>query len=277
MAVKSGDKSAKKKNYERRRDVLMKKIGRQEDEILLGMEIMDSLDYTMPVRKLLYDAQEYQRQVRRVVQSNRENAKNICKKKGTGEKYWTNSGEFLYGFCKNDKITPLITVALYCGTDDYDGCNDLKDVLKLGKINTEYRRWISGYSTNIIILQQLEEENFRTGLRELIGVMKRCSDKDALLKYYEENKERFAMLDEPAIETISIMLGNRNIMECRQEEGGIDMCKAFDDAKIEGKIEGEERYAKLTRELCLRERMADIIKAAENVEFRNRLYREFSL
>ena len=286
MSVKQGDTSGKKKTSERRRDVLMKKIGAADDDILLGMEIMDSLDYTMTVRKLLYDAKEYQRQIRGVIQQNREKAKRVReknkgKKKLLREKYWDNSGEFLYGFRREDKITPLITVALYCGTENYDGCNDLKDVLKLEKIRTEYRELVAGYPTNVIILRQLDEKNFRTGLRELIGVMKRCSDNKELLQYYEDNKGRFASLDETAVETISVMLGNKNIIECRQEEGGIDMCKAFDDVRnegrIEGKIEGEERYAKLTRELCLRERMADIIEAAGNVEFRNRLYREFSL
>ena len=34
---------------------------------------------------------------------------------------------------------------------------------------------------------------------------------------------------------------------------------------------------KLLKELCLRERMADIIEAATNLEFRNRLYQEFSI
>lgn len=135
------------------------------------------------------------------------------------------------------------------------------------------------------MLQELEEEYFQTGLRELIGVIKRSSNKKELLKYYEDNKSRFAALDNLAIETIGIMIGNTNLLEYKQEGGGLDMCKAFEDVreegkiegKIEGKAEGEERYARLAKELCLCERMADIIEAATNLEFRHRLYQEFGI
>ena len=150
-------------------------------------------------------------------------------------------------------------------------------MLQSKQISSEYKKWINGYPLHLVVLQDLKEELFQTGLRELIGVMKRSSDVKELVRYYEENKGRFAKLDEVAIETIGIMIGNTNLIHCKQEEGGLDMCKAFDDVREEGKIEGEERYARLAKELCLRERMADIIEAATNVEFRNRLYQEFSI
>lgn len=175
----------------------------------------------------------------------------------------------------------MITVAQYCGKEKYDGSKDLIDMLQSKHIDAEYKRWINGYPLRLIVLQNLKEERFQTGLRELIGVMKRSSDPKELLRYYEENKRRFAQLDDVAIETIGIMIGNTHLIHCKQEEGGLDMCKAFDDVreegKIEGKAEGEDRYARLAKELCLRERMADIIEAATNLEFRNRLYQEFSI
>uniref|UniRef100_UPI004055A7F0 hypothetical protein n=1 Tax=Acetatifactor sp. TaxID=1872090 RepID=UPI004055A7F0 len=233
---------SKNRTSEQRRDILMRKRSGNCD-ILLGMELMDTIDYTMPVRKIMYDAQEYQRQMRKVILQNRVRAKELAAQEKIDEKdqkkkYWNNSGEFLYGFHKDDQISPLITVALYCGTEKYDGCNDLMDVLKLEQIETEYRKWVTGYPLHIIILQDLKEEYFQTGLRELIGVMKRSSDKNALLEYYSENKERFAVLDDITIETIGIMIGNTQLIKFKQERGGVDMCKAFEDAKLEGKQEG---------------------------------------
>ncbi len=276
----------KHRTTEQRRDVLMRRKETRGIEILLGMELMDTIDYTMPIRKLLYDAQEYHRQLQKMIRQNRTEAKQLSEQ-GMQEggallgKFWNHSGEFLYGFRKEDKIPPLITIALYCGTVKYDGCNDLADMVQSKQIDAEYRKWINGYPLRVIMLRELKEELFQTGLRELIGVMKRSLDKDELLKYYTDNKKRFGELDDLAIETIGIMIGNTNLIECKQEGGGLDMCKAFEDVreegKIEGKIEGEERYARLAKELCLRERMADIIEAASNLEYRNRLYQEFSI
>ena len=230
------------KRTELRRDVLAKRY-KEKNEMLLGMEVMDTLDYTMPVRKLLYDAQEYHRQMKMMIQCNRDEAKEKTQQDRingaqTKSKYWNNSGEFLYGFHRDNRIPPLITVVLYCGIEKYDGCTDLRDMLKLEQIETECREWIVGYPLHIITLQELNEEKFQTGLRELIGVMKRSSDKEALLEYYNDNRERFSGLDDLTIETIAIMIGNKQLIECKQEEGGLDMCKAFDDVRLEGKMEG---------------------------------------
>ena len=265
----------KRRTMEQHRDLLMRRTVKNQNEVLLGMELMDTIDYTMPVRKLLYDAQEYYRRMRVMIRQNRATAKQ--QKEPTASKYWKHSGEFLYGFRKDDKVPPLITVALYCGKEEYDGCKDLTDMLQSKQIDAEYKKWINGYPLHLIVLQELKEELFQTGLRELIGVMKRSSEQKELLQYYEENKSRFARLDDVTIETIGSMIGNNNLMECKQEEGGLDMCKAFEDVREEGKIEGEDRYARLAKELCLRERMADIIEAATNLEYRNRLYQEFSI
>lgn len=244
------------------RDVLAKRK-LEKKELLLGLELMDTVDYTMPVRKLFYDAQEYYRQVKEVIRHNREADK---AKQGT-EKYWKNSGEYLYGFRKEDKIPPLITAALYCGDEEYDGCHDLKDVLKLDYIETECREWISGYPTRIVVLSELDECNFQTGLRELIGVTKRKGNKEALLAYYEENKERFAKLDLQTIETIGVMIGNKKLPEFKQEEGGLDMCKAFDDAKMEGRLEGRlEGKLEGEREGKLKSRLESLRNLMKNLQ-----------
>ncbi len=288
--INNNNTQRKGKTKELRRDVLMKKCAGEKTDILLGMELMDTIDYTMPVRKMMYDAQEFQRQMCKVIRHNRENAKKLAAEENHGEKsgskkYWRNSGEFLYGLRKEDKLPPLITVALYCGTEQYDGCKDLKDMLGLKQIDAEYRKWIIGYPLHIVVLQDLQEEYFQSGLRELIGVLKRSTKKASLLQYYQENQERFARLDDLTIETIGILIGNKKLVQFKQEQGGLDMCKAFEDAKMEGLkeglkeglLEGEERYARLTKELCMRQRMTDILKAATNMEYRNQLFQEFSI
>lgn len=87
--------------------------------LIFGMELMDTVDYTMPIRKLLYDAQEYQRQLQQVIRNNRAKARYLSEQgkqdsESGSEKFWNHGGEFLYGFRKEDRVTSLITVALYC-------------------------------------------------------------------------------------------------------------------------------------------------------------------
>ena len=104
-----------------RRDVLM----RYQDEgtFLLGIELLDTIDYSIPVRIVDYDAQELMRQVKDIGVANRQAVK-------SGLETWENSGEFLYGIKKEDKLFPVHTVALYCGTEDYDGQESILGILE---------------------------------------------------------------------------------------------------------------------------------------------------
>lgn len=107
------------------------------------------------------------------------------------------------------------------------------------ELRAKYKHMISNCHMNLITLQDIDETKLTTGLRELIGVMKRSGNKEALYAYCKENEERFFRLDEETIDTIQVMLNQENILKYKEKKGGIDMCKAFDDMRTEGKIEGQ--------------------------------------
>ena len=119
-------------------------------------------------------------------------------------------------------------------TRKYDGCKDLHGMLKLDRKPEKFRCLIPNYPLNLVTLQDISEEKFQTGLRELIGVMKRSKDKHALYAYCKEHEDRLRELDEETIRTMSVMINQENLLEYRQKEGGFDMCKAFEDMKQEG-------------------------------------------
>ncbi len=213
-----------------RRDVLMRYGGKPG--ILLGMELMHTIDYTIPARIMDYDAQEIKRQLRDISRRNWKSAKG---KKG----YWAHSGEFLSGIRKNDHILPIHTVALYCGMEDYDGALDVLGLMDTGDLERDAQPYPNAYPFRIYSLRELSEERLQTSLREIVGVFKRCQDKEAMLEYYNMHKERFQQLDELSIETMGVLIGRADLKLFPQEEGGLDMCKAFRDAIEEGRTEGK--------------------------------------
>lgn len=212
-----------------RRDVLM----RYQDDgtFLLGIEVMDTLDYSIPVRIVDYDAQELMRQVKDISSANRK-----AVKEGLG--MWENSGEFLYGIRKEDKLLPVHTVALYCGMDDYDGQESVLKMTEYEKLAPEVRELFVDYPTNIYQLRELQEENYQTSLREIIAVFKRSKNREEVKKYYLEHKKRFGQMDELSVDLMGELIGNRKLRMFKQENGGVDMCKAFEDEREEGREEG---------------------------------------
>ena len=87
-------------------------------------------------------------------------------------------------------------------------------------------------------MKDLQEENYETGLREIIAIFKRSKDREAMKQYYQEHKERFRELDEISIDTMGVLIGKKSLRMLPQEEGGLDMCKAFEDERAEGREEG---------------------------------------
>lgn len=216
-------KSKRQKVTDVRRDVQMYRKGKKD--IILGIELLDTKDYTIPIRIEDYNIQELIRQIKDFKEKNRQE----------GEK---NPGIFLYGLKSTDRLVPVYTIGLYCGDGEYDGADNVLDMLDLEGLEPEYRELLGDCPVKIYNLKDLQEENYKTGLREIIAVFKRSKDKEAMKAYYLENKERFRKLDEASINVMGVLIGKRTLKFFPQEEGGLDMCKAFEDEREEGREEG---------------------------------------
>lgn len=211
------------------RDVQMRWRGKKD--IVLGVEIMETLDYTIPVRIMDYDAQELQRQIKDIGGTHKEAVKQQ-------KEQWGSSGEFLYGMKKEDRLMPVHTVALYCGMEDYDGAKSILEMMDIENVEEEYQGLLQDYPAKIYSLKYLKEENFETSLREIIAIFKRSKDWKAMKEYYLAHKDRFRELDEISIDVMGALIGNSKLKIFQQEKGGVDMCKAFEDVKEEGRLEG---------------------------------------
>ena len=84
--------------------------------VLLGVENQTDVHYAMPVRNMLYDALNYGKQV------------NEARKRHITNKDERTSAEFLSGFKKEDKLTPIVPITLYWGTDDWEAPTHLHEM-----------------------------------------------------------------------------------------------------------------------------------------------------
>lgn len=69
----------------------------------------------------------------------------------------------------------------------------------------------------------------------------------------------------------------KKIKEKYRVEGGIDMCKAWEEMKADERRAGEDNLAELMKRLIGEDRMKDLKKALENKKYRRKLYREFGI
>ena len=104
---------------QRYRDVLkMWKVMTDGEAIyaVLGSEIQAKVHYAMPVKDMLYDSMHYAKQVEEAKRSYRNQKERKKRVRLTG-------GEFLSGFRKDDKLMPVITLAIYLGASGTLGSN----------------------------------------------------------------------------------------------------------------------------------------------------------
>ncbi|MBD5471593.1 MAG: Rpn family recombination-promoting nuclease/putative transposase [Lachnospiraceae bacterium] len=268
------------KYIERQRDTL-KTICNNNRYIIIGIEAQDKVNYTMPLRCMEYDIIEYKKQLKELGRSR--------KKKLTDT-------EYLSGIARNEKLNPVTTIVFYHGEDLYDGCINLHDMLELNEGNKAYKHFIADYHINLVKVEDLDETLFQTGLHELIGFLKHRNDKQGLINFMEQNKERIENMDEETLDTVNIMLNIPASITKQKDnlkEEDHNLCKALKEwladersagiaeGKKEGwnsgRKEGEKRFASLTAALIAANRLNDLARSTYDESFRDILYQEYAL
>ncbi len=143
---------------------------------------------------------------------------------------------------KEDKLHPVVTIIFYHGKGEWEACSDLHGMIDFEGENEFWKAFASNYRMNLAALPELKEENYETGLRELIGMMKRSSDKKRMRDYCRENEERFRHMDEETYDVISVMLNHKKLKELKTtvktENGEMDMCQAIEEMVEDGRRDG---------------------------------------
>ena len=193
--------------------------------VLIGVENQSDIHYAIPVKNMFYDVMAYGNQVK-------ETAKKHRKEKDTAT-----SDEFLSGFTKEDKLIPVITITVYLGTKEWDGPRKLSDMF--GDVDEELLPFIPDYRINLLAPREITDfTGFRTSIRQLFEVLKNAYDKEKMQEVLQ-NDEKFSKVDRETVEAINLFAGTD--IDIDEKEEVIDMCKAWEEQKNEGRELGERQ------------------------------------
>ena len=123
---------------------------------------------------MLYDSISYISQIEAIARSHKE----------SGDKP-ENSGEFLSGFYKSDRLIPVITLTIYFGADEWDAPTTLYELF--GEYDKRLERFIQNYKLNLVAPAEMDDDDFTklsTDLSEVLKFIKYSKDKEQLNKVF---------------------------------------------------------------------------------------------
>lgn len=214
------------------RDVLKSAIIKQDDEaayILLGIENQTDIHYAMPVRNIIYDALQYGKQVADIAAKHRAS---------DGDAKGHSRGEYLSGFYKEDKITPVITLVLHFGANEWDGPLSLHEMMAVK--NKNLLNFVQDYQIHLIDPAKLSAEDlerFSSSLREVIGYIKYSKDKKRLSEFLTDNPRM--LIEANAARVIKAVTNTP--LDIPEGAEVIDVCKAVEEMMNESEERGELR------------------------------------
>lgn len=267
------DKNENTKEIQRHRDLIMRwKKG--TILVVLGCENQEKIHYAMPVRNMLYDGLSYTEQIKKLKEQHRKNK---------SEKM--TDSEFLSGFCKSDKIYPVITIVFYYGKEPWDAGKSLYEMFPeeiLENYPQLLEKYVPNYHINLVEAGNIEQcELFQTDLQEIFGMLKYRKDKKELINYIRGNEQYFNSVDEDTYHVIGELLGSENILkkELRRRGGEEenDMCEALEELYNDGKIEGERDLLQLISYMT-KDGLLDLIpKLAEDEAFLDEMFEKYQI
>lgn len=210
--------------------------------VLYGAENQSEIHYAMAVKNNLYDALEYAGQVEEAAKSHRKEMKRKKEQEETladENKKTPNTGEFLSGFWKEDRLIPSITVTIYFGSDEWDGPLSLFDMMDVSDPNV--LACMDNYRVHLIAPAHMTDEEimkFQSSLREVMFFIKYAKDKENLNRILENNEKRFRELERRAADVIEAI--THTGLKYDKSEEAVDMCQAIQEMRMEERRIGEQ-------------------------------------
>lgn len=234
-------RSGRKVYRERYRD-LCKEVEGVELHLLIGVEHQEHVHYAMPVRMMDYDCIAYMTQWTEIA-GRHEAARDLS------------GDERLSGFARADRLLPVLSLVLYCGSDPWGGAESLHELLELGRVPEELRKYIADYPLHILDVCHTADERlmeFPTDVRALFFFLKYREDPENLRK----SLSKIGEVRRSTCDAIADCVGERRLKYVRKaEEGGkVKMCKAIDLLIADGEKRGMELGAARERKNTERER-----------------------
>ena len=208
---------------------LFKQAGGMALRLLIGVEEQGHVHYAMPVRIMDYDSSSYVRQ-KALISSRHRQDRDL------------KEDEFLSGFSREDRLLPVITLVLYCGTAPWDGALRLHELLDLEHVPRELMKYIVDYRIHVLDICHTPDEElaqFPSDIRTMFLFLKYKDDPVRLLQVLTHAEA----VSRDTCEVIADCTGEPGLLQLSAGKEGekINMCKAIDILVAEGEMRGEKR------------------------------------
>lgn len=191
--------------------------------VILGSEIQSSINYAMPVKDMLYGAIDYTKQVDEARKSydHKSSGADIISDEN-GITFKLTSDEFLSGFRKDDRLTPVITATVYFGDKEWDGPLSLHEMFRCQ--DPEILNFVPDYRINLIAPANIPDGDFDAKFSTGLGLVFKTihSGSNALDMLAGEHRK----IDIGSAEFIKEVLEVDINIEEADQEGVIDMGEA---------------------------------------------------
>lgn len=176
--------------------------------------------------------------------------------------------------------------------------------LEYGEVESLDQLGQKKWEVDRIWLDDLKEDQFKTGLGVLVGILKRRDNKRTMKAFWRVEKGKMEQLDDETYNVICILSGNKKLLRKKERcyrDGGFDMCKAMEEMMQERENRGEKRGEKrgerrgealgekrgeqngiarvneLNKRLITECRLEDLKKAALNKRYQKMLLKKYKL
>lgn len=196
-----------------------------------------------------HDFLQYTKQVQQTAARHRES------KDGKGR----GSGEFLSGFYREDKLTPVITLVILFESRKWDGPRTLHEMMSTQ--GPDILKHVADYKLNLIEPAAMGEEDLEklhTSLRAVLGFIKYSNDDDKLGAYFSKESG----LKELDVEAARVIRACANTdIPFDEKAGVIDMCKAVQEMNEKARQEGRQEGRLEGRLETLRDVIQNVMEA----------------
>lgn len=174
---------------------------------------------------------------------------------------------------------PVISLVLYWGSKKWTPPQSIHQFFSKNNIPTEVYSYIDNSQLHIYEMARLPDEIrdlFKSDMRIVVDFLAEQSN-------YVPTEQKIQHL-EALLFLLKAITGDDRyeeilpvLIQQEKEKGEVTMCELLDKYENKGKAEGENRMALLIQKLLKADREEDLLKASENVEYRNQLFQELEI
>lgn len=202
---------------ERQGDLVMKQYCNGQRFVVLALENQEKTDYAMPVRVMIQEALEYDRQLREIRRENERRYKAYQEGNDSTacREFYQDEGEFLYKVRSADWLLPVVTLVVYWGEQPWKGPKSLHEMICFDDMNTEMeqalKKLLPEYPLHFLDVSSFcHFEYFRTELGPLLEIFQKRNSRESVRRYFEAG-DRHRQMDDESWSLLEQLTGSKSL------------------------------------------------------------------